>query len=1008
MADLAVLAMEIRANGANRATSDLQRVSAASRRAEAASNGVTDGSTRASDSLRKMGQAAASIDGPLGGVASRFRSLGMLIRQTNVATVALTLAFGAAVVGMRRIGVEAADTWSDLSARIGLAVGNLDRAPAVMERISQIARRTYSDVGLTAESFLRVSTTLRELGKNTTQQLDFTESLNNALVVSGAKAERAAQVQEALGRAMALGALRGQELNTVIQTGGRVAEVIAAELGVGVNQLRKLGEQGKITGQIIYDALTKRLEQLREEADRMPATIGDAMTLLRNSLLKTIGIYDQNAKLSERVAQGVIAIADSLDLLIKAALGVAVVFSGRIFASIGKAAGETAQFWKAVAVGDAVLKDSATANAMRAKAVLDGARADRAAAAAKVRDVEATVAQLKQTLELAKTQKTHAAVQVDLARGRAQGTKDVEAINRALEAQNKATRTALVTQRALRASEAELAASRARLAVATNGATRASVQGFIQSTSATVGLVAAEKAHQVALAQTTVAARAATIAMKGLQTVVAFFGGWLGVAFTAVAVALGVWATRASEATRAMESHKAIVESIREAYERAGKASQDWAKNVKDGSTTQAIANLQAFERELQEIQRAASSRAIGFGTRGAFYKLDQGTLPALRAITDQFRAGELSAQEFKAAIDRIAQSDLKLPQSASGDIAKDLLDLGDKAKEAEEKILKANAALLLIRGNASKAEQENALKLLGIEDTKVTPPPAAEDNLTKALAQMRQRVRETENETKVIGLSTFAAERYLNMQKLVQAAIKDGLPLTDARLRYLDEEATKMARVTAAYEAASEAQQRLDDVRGTFQSSFSGFVSDIAKGTSALESFASALSRIADKFLNMAADNIFESMFGKQGTSNSFFGNLANGSSKGGLLGGVLIPGILHQGGVVGNDNYPSRAVPSAAFANAQRYHNGGIAGLKPNEVPAILEKGEMVIPKSQVGQQGGAGIVVNIGPTTIDASGADPEAIRRLEAAMVADRQARRREIVEVVRDAQARRIA
>lgn len=36
-----------------------------------------------------------------------------------------------------------------------------------------------------------------------------------------------------------------------------------------------------------------------------------------------------------------------------------------------------------------------------------------------------------------------------------------------------------------------------------------------------------------------------------------------------------------------------------------------------------------------------------------------------------------------------------------------------------------------------------------------------------------------------------------------------------------------------------------------------------------------------------------------------------------------------------------------SSVFAGAQRYHQGGVAGLRPGEVPAILEKGEIVLPK-------------------------------------------------------------
>jgi len=195
-------------------------------------------SADAADKLRKMARAASALDGPLGRIASRIRSLGALIDETSLGLALLATAAGAAIVAVVRYGVEFVDVWSDLNARVGLAIGNMDASAQVMDRLATVSRRTYPALETTAESFVRNATTLRELGKNTAQQLDFTEALNLALVVSGAKAERATMLQEALGRAMAGGALRGQELNSVIEQGGRVAEAIAEELGVGVNQLR--------------------------------------------------------------------------------------------------------------------------------------------------------------------------------------------------------------------------------------------------------------------------------------------------------------------------------------------------------------------------------------------------------------------------------------------------------------------------------------------------------------------------------------------------------------------------------------------------------------------------------------------------------------------------------------------------------------------------------------------------------------------------------------------------
>jgi hypothetical protein len=53
------------------------------------------------------------------------------------------------------------------------------------------------------------------------------------------------------------------------------------------------------------------------------------------------------------------------------------------------------------------------------------------------------------------------------------------------------------------------------------------------------------------------------------------------------------------------------------------------------------------------------------------------------------------------------------------------------------------------------------------------------------------------------------------------------------------------------------------------------------------------------------------------------------------------------HGGGVVGSNGNHTRRVDSSWFAGAPRYHNGGLPGIQPNEVPSILEKGEEVLAR-------------------------------------------------------------
>ncbi len=57
----------------------------------------------------------------------------------------------------------------------------------------------------------------------------------------------------------------------------------------------------------------------------------------------------------------------------------------------------------------------------------------------------------------------------------------------------------------------------------------------------------------------------------------------------------------------------------------------------------------------------------------------------------------------------------------------------------------------------------------------------------------------------------------------------------------------------------------------------------------------------------------------------------------------------VAHGGGVIGGSASQSRSVSPFLFLGAPRYHGGGTAGLSPNEVPTILEKGEAVLTKNQ-----------------------------------------------------------
>jgi hypothetical protein len=82
--------------------------------------------------------------------------------------------------------------------------------------------------------------------------------------------------------------------------------------------------------------------------------------------------------------------------------------------------------------------------------------------------------------------------------------------------------------------------------------------------------------------------------------------------------------------------------------------------------------------------------------------------------------------------------------------------------------------------------------------------------------------------------------------------------------------------------------------------------------------------------------------------------GWMAGGGGEAGGGIGMMLAGLFHQGGVVGRDGAPSRTVDAGLFLAAPRYHTGGIAGLTPDELPAILRHGEAVLTPQQMAALG------------------------------------------------------
>lgn len=180
--------------------------------------------------------------------------------------------------------------------------------------------------------------------------------------------------------------------------------------------------------------------------------------------------------------------------------------------------------------------------------------------------------------------------------------------------------------------------------------------------------------------------------------------------------------------------------------------------------------------------------------------------------------------------------------------------------------------------------------------------------------------------------------------------------------------------------------------------------------GVTAIQGLASALADgkiTASELLGILAQILQQLLSMPTAGGGTLLGSIVGaifGGGGGGLAGGVTAGGVglWHGGGVVGQASMHRHGVNPAMFAGAPRFHGGGFPGLRAGEVPAILERGEVVLPR---GYRNGrddnyGGVSIHYNPM-IDNRGASIEAVARLERIMMKERATFDSRVITAVRD-------
>lgn len=210
----------------------------------------------------------------------------------GLGTAARAAAGALAGIGVGRLTsglLQMTDRFKTMSGQIALVTSSTSEAARVFEILKNTANETGSSLESTVTLFTRMSNATRGAGFSQEQLLKVTDAVNKAFIVSSATQQEAAAASIQLSQAMASGVLRGEELNSVMEQAPRITRALSEYLGVTNGQIRAMAAEGKITSEVVANALLKSLNSLNKEVATMPLLFGRAAEVMKNNFLAAIG-----------------------------------------------------------------------------------------------------------------------------------------------------------------------------------------------------------------------------------------------------------------------------------------------------------------------------------------------------------------------------------------------------------------------------------------------------------------------------------------------------------------------------------------------------------------------------------------------------------------------------------------------------------------------------------------------------------------------------------------------
>lgn len=227
--------------------------------------------------IREAAQAQEQLNNRISSGTSKANMLSKTFKKA-------ALSLGGAL-GAKKI-LNLSDQVVTVNARLNLLTGGDTAATKQLQSdIYQSAQRARAPYQETAEAISKMGIMAGDAFSSNTEIVAFMEQVNKQFAIAGTAPEgmKAAMLQ--LTQAMGMGVLRGEELNSIFEQAPTMIQSIADYLDVPIGTIRELASEGKITSDIVKNAMLAASEETNQQFEAMPKTFAQIWTQMANTAL---------------------------------------------------------------------------------------------------------------------------------------------------------------------------------------------------------------------------------------------------------------------------------------------------------------------------------------------------------------------------------------------------------------------------------------------------------------------------------------------------------------------------------------------------------------------------------------------------------------------------------------------------------------------------------------------------------------------------------------------------